>query len=153
MFMSDTVKMLGAAGFIAMATFGAHSVTAQHEKNVAQPKCEPLEVSVYFQPGGTELNEFATRVLDNVMREMKYCELGRIEVDGFADATGNSNRNLAISKMRAEATLSYLTERGFEANSTKMDAKGDKGAIDANGQPIVMRRKADLRVIPLSDAV
>lgn len=149
---TDTLKLLGAAGVIGFATFSAHALTSHHAKEVASKYCEPLEVSVYFQPGGTELNEFAERVLDNVMYEMRYCDLAKIEVDGFADASGAADLNLQISKARAESTLNYLKARGFEALAVELDAKGEEGAIDKDGRNVAMRRKADLRLIPVADA-
>ncbi len=145
---ADTVRLLGGAAFVALITFGAYGMTEASLSAKASGHCEPVEVSVHFPLGGTELNEFAKTVLNNAMNETSHCKLARVEVFGFADASGNEELNLEISKARADATLSYLEAAGIKADAFMVDARGEEGATRVDGEPEVMRRKADLRLIP-----
>lgn len=151
--MKDRLQLIGAAGFIGLASFGAHSLAESSVIAEARGECLPVEVSVYYAPGSTDLNEFAERVLNNAMFETEHCELAAVQVFGYADASGNAEANLVISRKRAEAVKAYLEMRGVNPNVFTVEAKGEEGAIDANGKAEVMRRKTDLRLIPVADVV
>lgn len=148
----DTAKLFGAAAFVSLMTLGTSAVSEAHLNEEAIANCQPLEVSVYFRPGEAELNEFAESLLNKAMYQVDHCEISRVEVFGYADASGSADANMLISQARAEVTVDYLTRHGMEPNSIVMEAKGEEGAIGPDGQAEVMRRKTDIRLIPTQNA-
>ena len=146
--MKQTLQLFAAAGAVGLASFGAHSLAEHAIREEKRLTCEPVEVSVYFGLGESQLNEFSESLLRTAMSSVDHCELSLVEVIGFADATGRSDVNLRISEQRAQAALAYIVEHGVEAESFEVGARGDEGAIQSNGQPAESRRRADVRFIP-----
>tara|TARA_B100000678_G_scaffold64418_1_gene52521 strand:- start:5979 stop:6452 length:474 start_codon:yes stop_codon:yes gene_type:complete len=142
-------RLLAAAGVVGLASFGAHSLAENAIEREKAAACQPVEVSVYFAPGQTELNDFAEDLLRNAVGRVQQCELAQIDVTGYADATGQSSANYRISELRAEAALEYLLNNNVTANQINITAKGDEGALLEDGVRAVMRRKADLRIVPV----
>lgn len=62
---------------------------------------------VYFAPGKSGLSEKSKQDLDSVVRGPFPREL-RVEVMGYADATGNVQKNARLSVARAEEVRDYL---------------------------------------------
>ena len=146
--MNQTMRLLTAAGAVGLTTFGVHSLAEQSIREDMEAACVPVEVSVYFAPSQTELNEFAEDLLDQAVSQIEHCQLAQIDVTGFADHSGQAEYNYRVSEMRAHAALEFLEERGVTANMINLTARGEEGALQENGEPVVMRRKADLRFIP-----
>lgn len=151
--MMDTLRLLGAAAFISAATITAHGITDAHIEAESAASCQPVEVSVYFRPGDAQLNEYSESVLNRAMGQVEHCELGQVQVFGYADASGSSRANMEISRLRAENALEYLNMRGLSAEDIIVEARGEEGALTADGKREVMRRKADLRLIPKRGSV
>lgn len=150
---TDTLRLLGAAAFISAATITAHSITDAHIAEETAANCQPLEVSVYFRPGDAQLNEYSESVLNRAMGQVQHCNIGQIQIFGYADASGSSSANLEISRLRAENALEYLNTLGLAAEDVIVEARGEEGALTPDGQREVMRRKADLRFIPKQGSV
>jgi len=66
------------------------------------------EVTVNFPVNSTTLTPESKLALDGLASTAKGIQGYVIEVRGFADSTGNAEQNLALSKRRAEAVVSYL---------------------------------------------
>ena len=49
--------------------------------------------------------------------------------------------------------MAYLEEHGVVANTIQMSARGQEGAVSDSGEPLIMRRKVDLRFIPVPPTV
>ncbi|MAP93364.1 MAG: hypothetical protein CMK07_00285 [Ponticaulis sp.] len=150
--MKQAFRLIAAAGVVGLGTFGAHSLAENAVQRERAASCRPVDVSVYFAPGQTELNDFAEALLRQAVSQVEHCELAQIEVVGFADASGQSSQNMAISERRAEAALEFLLNNGVEANQIDLQAKGDEGAVLPNGERVIMRRKTDLRFVPAQPA-
>lgn len=140
--LKDTMKIMTVAAIAAFAGFGAHA-------DETRPPCRTLDISVYFQPGETELNPFSRALLERAVSRMDECEIARIEVSGYADASGDVASNLEISQARVDATLSFVMGKGIVANSIVLGATGDEDAIGPDGVTEVMHRKAELRIVPV----
>jgi len=65
-------------------------------------------VTVNFAVNSATLSPESKSALDGLASEAKGIQGYVIEVRGFADSTGNADRNLVLSKQRAEAVVSYL---------------------------------------------
>jgi OmpA-OmpF porin, OOP family len=67
-------------------------------------------IAVNFRLGSSILNADAKTKLDAIATKAMNAKGYVLEVTGFADATGNTQRNRALSSRRADAVISYLVE-------------------------------------------
>jgi OmpA-OmpF porin, OOP family len=68
--------------------------------------------TVYFRVNSTVLSDDAKRDLDDLAKKALTEKGYLIEVAGFADSTGNLNRNQTLSDQRANAVIRYLEQDG-----------------------------------------
>lgn len=64
---------------------------------------------VYFKTGRFTLDKDAQAELDNALQSLGSMHSYVIEIEGFADRTGNKNMNLELSRKRADSVVRYLT--------------------------------------------
>lgn len=64
---------------------------------------------VYFKTGRTALDQQAQADLDTAIQNVMSMRNYIIEVEGFADRTGNKNANIELSRKRADNVVRYLT--------------------------------------------
>jgi outer membrane protein OmpA-like peptidoglycan-associated protein len=64
---------------------------------------------VFFRTGRYVLDKDAQAELDSTLQSLGSMRSYVIEVEGFADRTGNKARNLELSRKRADAVVRYLT--------------------------------------------
>ncbi len=64
---------------------------------------------VFFRTGQSALNKEAQDQLDAAVQALGNMHSYVIEVEGFADKTGNRSLNLELSRRRADAVVHYLT--------------------------------------------
>lgn len=85
------------------------------------------EVSIYFQPGTTQVLGSADSALERVAKDWKRLQSQAkvverqytLQVTGQSDATGVAKQNEVLSKQRAAAMLAQLVQRGIpEADMT-----------------------------------
>jgi OmpA-OmpF porin, OOP family len=68
--------------------------------------------TVYFRYASAVLLPEDKQTLDQLAQEAQGQKAYIIEVAGFADPTGNSDRNQELSERRAQAVMTYLAEQG-----------------------------------------
>lgn len=114
------------------------------------PDCSAESFSIYFEEGATELSAESDAVMDAVAASYSRCDLYKMEIEGHADASGDSATNEVISAKRADAVLAALATRGVDAQRVHLVAYGDQGAIKTGGVEAPLNRKTEVRLIPES---
>jgi outer membrane protein OmpA-like peptidoglycan-associated protein len=64
---------------------------------------------VYFKTGRSNIDQEAQAQLDAAVQALGNMHTYVIEIEGFADRTGNKAMNLELSRKRADAVVHYLT--------------------------------------------
>src|SRR5256714_8404677 len=86
-------------------------VNATNDRISALDDYVPHEsIAVNFRLGSAILNADAKTKLDAIATKALNAKGYVLEVTGFADATGNTDRNRALSQRRADAVIRYLVE-------------------------------------------
>jgi len=86
-------------------------VNATNERISALDDYVPQETAaVNFRVGSAVLNPDAKTKLDEIATKALNAKGYVLEVTGFADATGSTARNRALSQRRADAVIRYLVE-------------------------------------------
>jgi peptidoglycan-associated lipoprotein len=108
--------------------------------------CEDLTVQIYFEPDSAEVTSEGQAVLNQAAVQAKPCKVNRVLVLGLADAVGAPAANLEISKRRAAAVTRALNATGLPAAEFDLAAVGQTGAVTAEGDPRLLRRRADITI-------
>jgi len=75
------------------------------------PSLLTKSVSIYFASGQSTVDPNARKVLDGFAQMLSVFQNAYVQVEGNTDNVGARPANLALSKQRAEAVVSYLIER------------------------------------------
>jgi outer membrane protein OmpA-like peptidoglycan-associated protein len=70
------------------------------------------EATVFFDAGKAAVSAAAKRDLDTLAKQAKAVTGYLLEVEGFADSSGNATLNEKLSLERSQAVVDYLTEYG-----------------------------------------
>ncbi len=96
-------------------------------KAVFYDEVAPIVVdSVYFATGSYELDSAARSTLDTLALHILNVPRGvrSVEIEGFADITGNAVRNAILSENRTLAVRDYLVSRGVSADIIYVEGNG-----------------------------
>jgi len=86
-------------------------VNATNDRISAMDDYVPQDsIAVNFRVGSSLLNADAKTKLDGIATKALNAKGYVLEVTGFADATGNTERNRLLSQRRADAVIRYLVE-------------------------------------------
>ena len=86
-------------------------VNATNDRISAMDDYVPQDsIAVNFRVGSSLLNADAKTKLDGIATKALNAKGYVLEVTGFADATGNTERNRMLSQRRADAVIRYLVE-------------------------------------------
>lgn len=137
----------------------AASATPEEKVSIFRPDVEvapveaplvPLEATVSFAEGGTELSDAARMELAAVLQSEQMERGEKITLRGHTDSIGNDEGNLRASRQRAEAVRDYLVENGVSEDRIDVIALGEMrpAAPNANldGTPNEAGRAANRRV-------
>lgn len=79
---------------------------------------------VYFRVNSDRILSRSNRLLANVATVLNnHPEITRIRVEGHTDDRGDDDYNMELSQKRAEAVVTFLTERG-EVAAERLEARG-----------------------------
>jgi OmpA-OmpF porin, OOP family len=91
--------------------------------------------NVNFAVGKADLTESSKFQLADLAKLMKAYPKVNIKIEGHTDNMGEVEKNLRISRERAEAVKTYLTENGIEVNRITTAGFGMSKPIADNGTP------------------
>lgn len=108
------------------------------------PRCVDQTAQIYFEAQSAEITKEGRAVIVQAAAAAKGCVVRDVEVLGLADAAGDPNANLELSKQRAQSVTAALAAAGLPAAEVRMSAAGQAGASAAEGRSTPMRRRADV---------
>lgn len=132
-----TIAGLLALGLAGCAGGGRYSVVR------APLACQDMTISVYFEPNGAQITREGRRVIAASAAQARGCSVDAVRVLGLADAAGDPQANLELSKQRAASVADAIQRAGLPAAEFEVAAAGQAGAVTAAGQ-VPVRRRADI---------
>lgn len=113
-----------------MAAFGTDAAFAQSSAKKCEPAPNitqrwPQPVIVSFDSGSTKIKAEDAGKLDKLAKDAKDNYVTQICVTGFADKTGDAQRNARLSQARANAVAEALRKRGIAADALIVSGKGE----------------------------
>lgn len=95
-----------------------------------------LEGDVLFDFDKAEIKPEATQTLDKVGTVIAQFPEGKVLIEGYTDSKGSPNRNLELSKRRAEAVKDWLvTKKGIAEATITTRGLGETKPVAPNANP------------------
>lgn len=99
---------------------------------------------IKFETGRDVIKRSSYAILNNVVEIMKANPSYKLDINGHTDSQGNDDKNMALSKKRAESVKRFLTEKGVDASrmaaygfgETKPKATNDTAAGRAENRRV-----------------
>lgn len=107
---------------------------------------------VFFKTGQSTLEKDAKAELDSAIAQMGNVHNFVIEIEGFADHTGNKSMNVELSRKRADAVVRYLTvDHNLPLRDIRMLGIGSEfpNAVNKTRADRKLNRRVDVKVYAL----
>ena len=104
--------------------------------------CQPV---VYFDIGSVALNAKAKSNLDWAYEKMVRFPRENITAIGYADSTGDAERNFTLSKQRAKAVKDYLVKKGVAADRIDVAFQGEFEPVCTKADCQYLNRRVELK--------
>ena len=131
---------LAAALTALTAIGGCSTVKRTAGLEAAARRCENLSFPIYFQTGSIDLTPPAREMIRTSAQRTKGCRVSQVRVVGLADADGSAQRNMELSRQRADAVAAVLAAEGFPAPTFDLAAGGEAGSVSGRTVDPVRRR-------------
>lgn len=87
---------------------------------------------IVFDSGSSNLQASSAALLDKISQVAGRCSNQAIEVNGYTDSQGAASANRALSKVRAEAVVAYLSQKGIDSGRLIAIGHGEKNPVATN---------------------
>ncbi len=87
---------------------------------------------IYFRTGSAELDPNSEDILDDVAETLQKNPQIYVEIRGYTDNTGGYERNIRLSKERAETVKMYLMTKGIDASRLTTKGFGPEDPVASN---------------------
>ena len=129
----------------ALALGGCETARNARDRIVkAPPRCADETVPIYFQPGAAELTRESREVIGEAAQRARGCEVKMVSVLGLADATGDADTNLELSRRRAQSVTAALAAAQLPTAEFRLHAAGQDGARTSDGAAAPLRRRVEV---------
>jgi outer membrane protein OmpA-like peptidoglycan-associated protein len=113
------------------------------------PTQAKLDLTIHFDFNSDKLQDRSKPLLDNLASAMKNDRLSELKfrIEGHTDAKGTATYNEALSKRRADAVVSYLSQQGITATRLQPEGKGFRELFDAAEPLSALNRRVSVVTI------
>jgi len=140
-----TVASFAVAIGVAASLSACGTLKGARDRVVRAPAhCGDQAVQIYFDKDSAEIGKESQAVIAAAAQASKTCAVTAVDVTGLADATGAPDANFDLSRHRAEAVTAALAKAGVPAETVRIAAAGQNGAVTAAGQARPLRRRVDV---------
>ena len=113
-----------------VANQGCPEVRAEVKK-----KLEFAATAILFDADAAKIQKASFPILNDIVKIMKEYQDHKLYLEGHTDISGNPDRNLTLSKERAEAVKNYLVDKGIDAGRIMVSWHGDTRPKASNDTP------------------
>ena len=110
-----------------------------------------LSGGINFETGKAELLSVAYPELDKVLKVMKDYPDTKWKIEGHTDNTGNYNKNIELSKQRAQSAYNYFVSNGIDRSRLIINGYGPDFPIADNKTETGKALNRRVAIILISD--
>lgn len=107
--------------------YGCPEIRAEVKKRLAF-----AATAIQFDLGKASVKKSSYKLLDEVVAILNEYSDYNMTIDGYTDNTGKAERNLELSKERANAVKEYFISKGIDASRLKSDGHGIENPVADN---------------------
>lgn len=114
-----------------------------------KPRVSASDLLITFQRGSAELTEQGAanaRSFAGALNDPRVAGLSFLIV-GHTDATGSADRNLELSKARAQAVKDYLVKQGVDGNRLQTEGYGSRQLAEPGAPGAEANRRVEVKRI------
>lgn len=125
----------------------------QHNINILTKSESYIICDMLFGFDNSQTDQYNSN-LDSLANYLKQHPGAVIQLTGYADAVGDENYNLALSRRRAQFIKNQLLSRGVNSNSIKIACKGESNPIASNGtaESRAYNRRVEISIVSDPDS-
>jgi OOP family OmpA-OmpF porin len=114
------------------------------------PNKESIYFRVEFESGKDVIKQSFYSSLDDLVSFLKKHPDWPVILRGYADNTGNEEKNIQLSKNRANVVKNYLVSKGISASSIEVFGYGSTNPVASNNTPTgkAQNRRVEIEVHP-----
>ncbi|GLH78974.1 hypothetical protein SSBR45G_38830 [Bradyrhizobium sp. SSBR45G] len=105
------------------------------------PECQPAlegllaKGRIRFGTGSADLSRESLALLDHIVGVVQRCKEAEIAIEGHTDNVGDEENNMDLSKRRAAAVVSYISEAGIDTSRMTSEGYGQTKPVASNDTP------------------
>ena len=88
--------------------------------------------NIFFKSESDQLTASSIAPLDEVVKVLTDHPTLKLQIDGHSDSTGKAEKNLKLSKQRAESVKKYLTDHGVDVSRLSATGYGSSKPLQSN---------------------
>ena len=88
--------------------------------------------NIFFKSESDQLTASSIAPLDEVVKVLTDHPTLKLQIDGHSDSTGRAEKNLKLSKQRAESVKKYLTDHGVDVSRLSATGYGSSKPLQSN---------------------
>ena len=93
--------------------------------------CDNTVTSIHFRTGSSGIEPHYQEQLESLANLAAQMANATVEITGYADRNGDSNRNLQLSRQRSESVKDFFSDKGIENASITTIAYGESRPLQA----------------------
>ena len=107
--------------------YGCPEVSVEVKKRLAF-----AATAIQFDLGKASIKSSSNKILDEIVGILNEYSDYNMTIDGYTDNTGKADRNLELSKERANAVKEYFIGKGIAASRLRADGHGSENPVATN---------------------
>ncbi len=94
--------------------------------------CDNTVLSIHFRTGSSKIESHYEEQLESLVNIANQMPDARVEITGYADRIGNTEKNLALSRRRNESVRQFFRNNGIESSTITTIAYGEARPLQVN---------------------
>ena len=126
---ASSIALTGCGGGYGPVMMGEHHASAAPEE-VAMPETKLIASTYHFGFDNSSLTDESKQELNDYAKFLAENKDTKIRIEGYTDAKGKPQYNIALGMRRAEAIANYLEEKGVERKNIVVYSYGSERPVE-----------------------
>ena len=115
-----------------MKSYGPRVLSTFLDTQPDQSCCDNTVLSIHFRTGSSTIETHYEEQLESLVDIATQMPRMNLEITGYADRNGNTEKNLMLSHRRSESVKQFFRNNGIENTSITTSAYGEARPLEVN---------------------